>query len=102
MSASTTASGKTAQNKPRTIGELRSIPDYDARTASLSVKNEMRRNLLRSIDSIPGMYAVGIVSIFLSSQNKRLGDFVAGTIVVHERNLEELKPFPAQRLGDFR
>src|SRR5258705_6899131 len=34
--------------RSRTIGELRSIPDYDARTASISVKNELRRNLLRS------------------------------------------------------
>jgi magnesium chelatase subunit I len=36
--------------KPRTIGELKSIPDFDARTQSLSVKNEIRRNLLRAIE----------------------------------------------------
>src|SRR5260370_33851655 len=58
MTAST--SGRTMHNKPRTIGELRSIPDYDARTASLSVKNEIRRNLLRSIEKgetlFPGVH----------------------------------------------
>jgi magnesium chelatase subunit I len=79
MSASTTASGRTAQNRPRTIGELRSIPDYDARTASLSVKNEMRRNLLRSIERdetlFPGVHGYEdtvvpqIVNALLSRHN---------------------------------
>src|ERR1700676_1663082 len=79
MSASTTASGRTAQNKPRTIGELRSIPDYDARTASLSVKNEMRRNLLRAIERneplFPGVHGYEdtvvpqIVNALLSRHN---------------------------------
>ena len=34
---------------PRTIGEWKRIPDFDTRATSLSVKNEMRRNLLRSL-----------------------------------------------------
>jgi magnesium chelatase subunit I len=37
-------------SKPRTIGELKRIPDFDARTTSLPVKNEIRRNLLRLIE----------------------------------------------------
>jgi len=36
--------------KPRTIGELKRIPDFDARASSLPVKNEIRRNLLRAIE----------------------------------------------------
>jgi hypothetical protein len=32
------------------LGELRSNPDFDARTAATSVKNELRRNLLRAIE----------------------------------------------------
>jgi magnesium chelatase subunit I len=66
-------------NKPRTIGELRSIPDYDARTASLSVKNEIRRNLLRSIEKgeslFPGVHGYEdtvvpqIVNALLSRHN---------------------------------
>ncbi len=39
-----------AHSKPRTIGELKSIPDFDARTNTLPVKNEIRRNLLRAIE----------------------------------------------------
>jgi magnesium chelatase subunit I len=36
--------------KPRTIGELKRIPDFDARASSLPVKDEIRRNLLRLIE----------------------------------------------------
>ena len=37
-------------SRPRTVGELKSIPDFDATSSSLPVKNEIRRNLLRSIE----------------------------------------------------
>jgi len=50
------------------------------------------RNLMRIVDQLPAFYAVGIVSALLSRQNKRLGDFVAGTIVVHEKSLADAKP----------
>jgi uncharacterized RDD family membrane protein YckC len=50
------------------------------------------RNLLRLVDQLPTFYAVGVVSIALSKQNKRLGDFVAGTIVVRENSLQESRP----------
>jgi uncharacterized RDD family membrane protein YckC len=45
------------------------------------------RNLLRLVDSLPGIYAVGIVCALLSAKHKRLGDYVAGTVVVHEKPL---------------
>ena len=50
------------------------------------------RNLMRIVDQLPALYAVGICSVLLSRQNKRLGDFVAGTIVVHEKSLMDAKP----------
>jgi uncharacterized RDD family membrane protein YckC len=50
------------------------------------------RNLMRIVDQLPALYAVGICSVLLSRQNKRLGDFVAGTIVVHEKSLQDAKP----------
>ena len=43
------------------------------------------RNLLRLVDALPGMYAVGIVAVLVSSRNQRLGDMAAGTLVVRER-----------------
>ena len=50
------------------------------------------RNLLRAIDGLPGMYGVGIVCMMLNRQNRRLGDYVAGTVVVHDKRAEEVKP----------
>jgi uncharacterized RDD family membrane protein YckC len=45
----------------------------------------LARNLLRVVDALPGPYLVGAVSIILTRQNKRLGDLVADTLVIHER-----------------
>jgi uncharacterized RDD family membrane protein YckC len=45
----------------------------------------LTRNLLRLVDLLPGFYLVGSVSIMVTRQNKRLGDLLADTIVVHER-----------------
>jgi uncharacterized RDD family membrane protein YckC len=53
------------------------------------------RNALRLVDALPGMYGVGLISIFLSRQSKRLGDYVAGTVVVHEKTLEGVRPYVA-------
>jgi uncharacterized RDD family membrane protein YckC len=47
----------------------------------------LARNLLRAVDSQP-FYLIGVITMLCNKQQKRLGDFVAGTIVVHER-LEE-------------
>jgi len=43
------------------------------------------RNLMRVVDAFPGFYAVGAITMFLSPQSKRIGDYVAGTVVIHER-----------------
>ncbi len=48
----------------------------------------LARNLLRVVDLLPGMYLIGAVSILVTKQNKRLGDLLADTIVVHERTDE--------------
>jgi uncharacterized RDD family membrane protein YckC len=50
------------------------------------------RNLLRIVDQLPGFYVIGIISAFISAQNKRLGDIVAGTVVVHEKAMLEAQP----------
>jgi len=43
----------------------------------------MARNLIRIIDMLPGFYLVGAVCIFATRRQQRLGDMVAGTLVVH-------------------
>jgi uncharacterized RDD family membrane protein YckC len=58
--------------------------------APISIFDAVTRNLIRPVDQIPGLYAVGIISVLVSSRNQRLGDFAAGTVVVHEKPLEGL------------
>jgi uncharacterized RDD family membrane protein YckC len=48
----------------------------------------LARNLVRFVDYLPGFYAVGVVSIFVSRRNQRLGDMVAGTLVVRDREAD--------------
>ena len=43
------------------------------------------RNLIRIADFLPFNYGVGALMVFLQPQYKRLGDLVAGTIVIKER-----------------
>jgi uncharacterized RDD family membrane protein YckC len=45
----------------------------------------LARNLVRTIDMLPSIYLVGAVTMMCNRQHKRLGDLVAGTLVVHER-----------------
>src|SRR5215510_4337685 len=48
------------------------------------------RNLLRILDITPPSftYEIGVASIIFSARSKRIGDFVAGTVVVKERASE--------------
>ena len=50
------------------------------------------RNLMRAVDGLPGMYGVGLIAMMCNRQSRRLGDFVAGTVVVHEKPTEEVRP----------
>ena len=43
------------------------------------------RNLLRVADMMPALYGFGLASMLLGRDFKRLGDRVAGTLVVHDR-----------------
>ncbi|MGH9185989.1 MAG: RDD family protein [Acidimicrobiales bacterium] len=42
------------------------------------------RNLLRLVDFLPAVYAVGAIAIVVTSRNQRIGDLAAGTLVVRE------------------
>src|SRR6185436_20188385 len=47
------------------------------------------RNLLRSFDMMPApFYSIGLISVFVSLSDQRVGDMVAGTVVVREREAE--------------
>lgn len=42
------------------------------------------RNLMRIVDFLPALYSAGVLTILLTRHNQRLGDLVAGTVVVRE------------------
>jgi uncharacterized RDD family membrane protein YckC len=47
------------------------------------------RNLVRSVDMMPlPFYSIGLIAVFVSSSDQRVGDMVAGTVVVREREAE--------------
>jgi uncharacterized RDD family membrane protein YckC len=85
------------QTPGKRYAQIRVIKD-DGRP--IGAYEAMVRNALRIVDALPAMYGVGLISIFLSRQSKRLGDFVAGTVVVHEKALEGVRPYAETKIDD--
>jgi uncharacterized RDD family membrane protein YckC len=75
------------QTPGKRVARLRVIQDSGR---PLTVYQAILRNLVRTVDYLPSMYVVGILCAFISRQHKRLGDFAAGTVVVHERPIEHV------------
>jgi uncharacterized RDD family membrane protein YckC len=52
----------------------------------------LARNLLRIVDAVPGfvlpVYSIGLITIFMSNRDQRIGDMFAGTVVIRERTDE--------------
>ena len=70
----------------------------DVRGGPLGVGQAIVRNLVRIVDFLPSYYAVGVIAIFATARNQRLGDLAAGTVVVRERaavRLQDLSASPA-------
>ena len=85
------------QTPGKRYAQLRVIKD-DGRP--IGAYEAIVRNALRLVDMLPALYGIGLVSIFLSKQSKRLGDFVAGTVVVHEKTLEGVRPYQGARMDE--
>ena len=69
--------------------------------------DSMLRNLLRAADFLPVFYGVGLLSTFATRRLQRLGDLVAGTVVVREevtrlrgklRLLKDVEPIPLSEM----
>ena len=77
----------------QTVGKkmmgLRVIQDTGVR---VGVYQSLLRNLVRPLDKLPILYLVGGTAALFSGSQQRLGDLLAGTIVVRERRLK----IPAQ------
>ena len=85
------------QTPGKRYAQLRVIKD-DGRP--IGAYEAIVRNALRVVDMLPAMYGIGLLSIFVSRQNKRLGDFVAGTVVVHEKTLEGVRPYAETKIDE--
>jgi len=57
------------------------------------------RSLVRIIDFLPLAYGVGVVTMFINANSRRVGDFAAGTIVVHDREEKDLDTLSTLRPG---
>jgi len=66
--------------------QLRVIKDSGRQ---ITLFESLARNLLRFVDYMPGAYLAGVITMLCNKRNKRLGDFVAGTLVIHERVEEQ-------------
>ncbi|MGB8983141.1 MAG: RDD family protein [Anaerolineales bacterium] len=51
----------------------------------ITLSESFIRNLVRMVDFLPAAYGVGIVTMFIDKQSRRLGDLAAGTLVVQDR-----------------
>jgi uncharacterized RDD family membrane protein YckC len=68
----------------------------------ITLAESIVRNLVRIVDFLPAYYGVGVVTMFVNGQSRRLGDLAAGTLVVRDRatvTLESLAARPAAPLA---
>ena len=71
------------QTPGKRLLKLRVIKD-DGRP--INIFEAFARNVIRLFDFMPTwLYSIGILTVFMNSKAKRLGDFVAGTVVIKER-----------------
>ena len=63
--------------------------------SSVTFRRSVLRNFVRIIDYLPNSYLLGAISIFATKHHQRIGDLVAGTIVIRER-IGGFRPINAQ------
>jgi uncharacterized RDD family membrane protein YckC len=77
----------------QTIGKKAlSLRVINANGSPVTWMGSIVRNLLRVVDMLPFFYGFGLVAGLIDPQSRRIGDIVAGTLVVHVGN-------PNQRLA---
>ena len=71
----------------------------DATGLPINLRSSVLRNVLRIVDILPENYVVGLVSMLLSPSGERLGDHVAGTIVIRLDRPQAAREFEAVAKG---
>jgi uncharacterized RDD family membrane protein YckC len=83
-------------NSGRTVGKLAAglrVVRIDG--GPVNFRTSFVRNVLRLVDWLPGVPVVGIISILATRRNQRVGDLVAGTLVVREPRVPRKARTPA-------
>jgi len=62
----------------------------------ITLTESIVRNLVRIVDFLPAYYGVGVVTMFVNGQSRRLGDLAAGTLVVRDRAAVTLESLAAR------
>ncbi len=70
------------QTPGKRVMKLRVIKDSGRQ---ITFFEALARNLVRIVDYLPSLYLIGVITMLCNKRSQRLGDLVAGTLVVHER-----------------
>lgn len=71
------------QTPGKRIMNLRAVNDDGS---YLNFTSIVLRNVFRIVDALPVSYLAGFITMLLNKRRKRIGDFVAGTIVIREKD----------------
>src|SRR5688500_9102149 len=63
----------------------------------ITLSESLIRNLARLVDFLPAAYGIGIVTMFIDKQSRRLGDLAAGTLVVQDHASLSIQDLSAKR-----
>lgn len=64
----------------------------------ITLTESLIRNLVRLVDFMPAYYGIGVVTMFINSQSRRLGDLAAGTLVVRDRGPVTLESLASRQV----
>ena len=73
---------------------LLNIRVVNADATNIGWSESLLRNILRTVDFLPVMYATGLISILLTRNFQRIGDLAANTIVIYEPEKDSLQKIP--------
>lgn len=68
----------------------------------ITLSESLIRNLARLVDFLPAAYGVGVVTMFIDKQSRRLGDLAAGTLVVQDQTPITMQDLAVKRTVHLR